>query len=149
MPGGFDMVFKEVHVPDKSYLLRKGFKWSESYMRQQDWYYFLGKYEVTIAQYLAVMGDGDLEKGFKNYFLRGNWYGDSKLKSKLQTYFQENKKRQLYQLLARPINALEWLDIQVFIDQYNRWCLNSTRCINKLSQLTGSNNMPYAVDIMR
>lgn len=139
MPGGFEMVFKKVQVPDKEFLLKEGFNWSDSYMKKQDWYYFLGKYEVTIAQYLAVMGDGDLEKGFKNYFLGGKWYGDSKLKGKLQEYFQKNKKRQLYHILARPINALEFLDIVTFIDKYNRWCLNSEKCIVELAKLTGKN----------
>lgn len=85
------------------------------------WFYYLGKYEVTIAQYVAVMG---LDSFYKAS-------GDKKQIRKLK----KGSKTSKLQTLAKPLAGVTWRDFQAFIHKYNMWCYADKDCLAKLPRL--------------
>ena len=96
--------------------------------KAKNWFYYLSKYEVTIAQYIAVMGKGDEHNGLA-YFYRAS--GDKKLNKKLKTASKTGKLREL----AKPLAWITWRDFQAFIHQYNMWCYANKLCLAQLPRL--------------
>lgn len=74
------------------------------------WYYYLGKYEVTRAQYLTVMGKDALGKK--------KW-----------------KKREL----AEPASNISWQQVQAFIHQFNLWCYQNEACLAVIPRVSTQN----------
>jgi hypothetical protein len=100
--------------------------------KQANWFYYLGKYEVSIAQYITVMGKGDLESGLEHFYkLSGNKKQVAKIK--------RVNDRGLIRELAKPIAWITWWDFQNFIRQYNLWCYSNTDCLNKLPRISKTN----------
>jgi len=157
MPGGLQMVFKKVVVPgsefwgNKDRIVKFGdvtgdfgdeaiFEGVQSlpvsgsfYDRKtHDWYYYLGKYEVSVAQFVMVMGNGDIDKGVKEFFKRN---GNKKFERKLKKALKGKRKSKQYQLLAMPLTAVGWFDFQDFMRQYNNWCFKTPECVAKLPRL--------------
>ena len=91
MPGGFNMIFKQVIVPGKEFwgnkhrLIKVGdiegkmagnaifeatqqLPISGSFFDGSNWSYYLGKYELSVGQYVMVMGTGDQSAGLKQFY---------------------------------------------------------------------------------
>jgi DNA repair exonuclease SbcCD ATPase subunit len=96
--------------------------------KARNWFYYLGKYEVTIAQYVAVMGDGDKKKGLAHFYAAT---GDKKLVKKLKKASKKGKLREL----AKPLAWVTWQTFQAFIHKYNMWCYADKHCFAKLPRL--------------
>jgi len=96
--------------------------------KAKNWFYYLGKYEVTIAQYVAVMGSGDEKKGLAHFYAAT---GDKKQIKKLKKASKKGKWREL----AKPLSYVTWRDFQAFIHHYNVWCYANTACLAKLPRL--------------
>ncbi len=127
MPGGVEMVFREIVVPGTSFWgdperivqvgdgeggifeglqrLQVSGSFMESTGRGRS--YYLGKYEVTKAQFVAVMGLDRLLQVT----------GDTKEKGSLPG--MEGKK--LRKALSRPLVFVPWQDMREFIHRYNLW----------------------------
>jgi formylglycine-generating enzyme required for sulfatase activity len=151
MPGNFQMAFRKVAIPggaefwgSQNRLAKVGdilgaggdtaifegvqrLPVAGSFTNGQSWYYYLGKYEVTVGQYLAVLGAGDLKAGVEALKQRG---GDPELIRKLK-----DAATPLPKDLAQPLRLLGWLDYQDFIDRYNLWCYQSAACRDRLPYL--------------
>jgi formylglycine-generating enzyme required for sulfatase activity len=69
--------------------------------------YYLGKYEVTLAQFVAVMGMDALPQAS----------GDTALMAKLPTLQGEA----LQKTMKQPLVFVRWRDVQDFIRTYNLW----------------------------
>lgn len=87
------------------------------------WFYYLGKYEVTVGQYLAVMGNGDLKEGIKALKERGD---DAELIRKLDAGLSASNPA--FKDLAQPLRTLGWYDYQDFMHRYNLWCYDTPAC---------------------
>jgi hypothetical protein len=96
--------------------------------KAKNWFYYLGKYEVTIAQYVAVMGEGDEKKGLARFYAVT---GDKKLSRKLKKASKKAKLREL----AKPLSYITWREFQAFIHQYNLWCYANASCLAQLPRL--------------
>lgn len=150
--GEIKMIFRKVKVPGSEFwgnperLVRVGDAREKSdsvfegvqnlpisgvfYDSQEDhWFYYLGKYEVTIAQYVAVMGDGDEKEGLARFYKASD---DNKLISKLK---KSKSKISKYRVLAQPLAWTSWHEFQAFIHQYNMWCYANEACLAKLPRL--------------
>ena len=157
MPGGLEMVFKKVIVPGAEFwgnpqrLVKVGDvsgDFGDEAMfegvqrlpisgafydeRQKHWYYYLGKYEVTIAQFVTVMGNGDLTKGLVLFYKIS---GNKKLIADLEKARKTNRQTKLLRLLAEPLSWVSWYDYQDFQHRYNLWCYNNANCLEKLPRL--------------
>lgn len=152
MPGNFQMVFRKVLIPggaefwgSPERLIKVGdirgdsrerdifesvqkLPIAGSFIQDQQWYYYLGKYEVTVGQYAVVMGDGDLVRGIQELGERG---GDKKSLEEIKSASGIKRHR----LLAEPIRFLGWYDYQDFIRRYNSWCLSDQICQANLPRL--------------
>ncbi len=126
LPGGEVMVFRPVRVPGKGFwgdlqrMVQLGYgsggpfegvqrmQVSGSFPQQdQDaWVYYIGKYEVTVGQFIAVMG--------QDYLLQAS--ADPQLK-KLPSL----QGKALRKLLAQPVSFLSYEHYQAFIRRYNEW----------------------------
>ena len=126
MPGGVEMVFREIRVPGSSFwgdaervvqlgdpeggmfegLQRVSVHGSFPAPNGQYWVYYLGKYEVTKRQFAAVMG---LERLVQE---SANPQDKQLLKLKGEA---------LEKALAKPATALSWPVMFEFIYRYNRW----------------------------
>ncbi|HFU75559.1 MAG TPA: hypothetical protein ENK66_04860 [Arcobacter sp.] len=91
----------------------------------KNWFYYLGKYEVSIAQYITVMG---LEHFYKKC-------GNKKQIAKIKRASGKGLIREL----AKPIAWITWWDFQEFIRQYNLWCYSNTECLDKLPRISKTN----------
>ncbi len=98
----------------------------------KNWFYYLGKYEVSIAQYITVMGKGDLESGLRHFYKLS---GNKKQIAKIKTASEKGLIREL----AKPIAWITWWDFQEFIRQYNLWCYSNTDCLDKLPRISKTN----------
>jgi len=92
---------------------------------QENWFYYLGKYEVSIAQYITVMG-------LKHFYKK---CGNKKQIAKIKTAIGKGLLREL----AKPIAWITWWDYQEFIRQYNLWCYSNTECLDKLPRISKTN----------
>lgn len=140
MPGGAQMVFREVVVPgagfwgDPRRIIQVGdgeggifeglqrMQVSGSFPRAdgEGRDYYLAKYELTKGQFVVVMG---LER-----FLEVT--GDSKEKSGLKAL----SGKQLDKALARPLVFVPWREMAEFIHRYNLW-LFDPRYPERLAQM--------------
>lgn len=127
MPGGAEMVFRPIVVPGEGFwgnskrliqvgdgeggifegLQRVQVSGSFPADNGKQWVYYLGKYEVSLAQFVAVMGMDALREAS----------GDKTLMAKLQTL----QGAQLQKALRRPLVFVRWRDVQDFVRQYNLW----------------------------
>jgi hypothetical protein len=163
MPGGMEMVFRKVVVPGEEFwgnperLVSVGdvrddygdedknsiyegverlLVYGAFYDRKaRNWYYYLQKYELTIAQYVAVMGEGDEPKGLEELYRRSR---DSALVQDLRAAVEGPSPVAKYRLMARPMASISWLEFQELITRYNLWCLNDTECAKRLPKLPPS-----------
>ncbi len=124
MPDGAVMVFRKVQVPGKSFwgdlkrLVQLGdasggmfeglqrLQVSGSFPGKDDWAYYIGKYEVTVGQYIAVMGQDRLLQVSS----------DPKVKT-LPTL----KDKALKKMLRKPLVFIPYREYIAFIDAYNQW----------------------------
>lgn len=105
--------------------------------QQQNWLYYLGKYEVSIAQYAAVMGDsngdglgdGDLSVGLKVFYQ--NARNHKKIKD-LKKACKDINNGDCQYYLSLPVTYLAWFDVQDFVRAYNRWCFADANCQTKM-----------------
>ena len=144
MPGDMQMAFRKVIVPGKDF-------WADSkrivklgdptggilqgqrtvmvggafhQSSENDWHYYLGKYEVSKAQFVQVMGEGNIQDGIKRLQALSGDPEDQKL--------SQLADKELQQKLAFPVAWVGWLGIQEFISKYNLWCLNDSTCKDTL-----------------
>lgn len=147
MPGDMQMAFRKVIVPGKDF-------WADSkrivklgdptggilqgqrtvmvggafhQSSENDWHYYLGKYEVSKAQFVQVMGEGNIQEGIKRLQALSGDPEDQKL--------SQLADKELQQKLAFPVAWVGWLGIQEFISKYNLWCLNDSTCKDTLPMI--------------
>ena len=145
MPDGAQMVFRPVAVAgsnfwgDRDRLIQVGdgeggifeglqrVQVSGSFPDEtgENWLYYLGKYEVTVGQYVALMGFDALQR------VAGDTAQVAELKK------MQGKPRQT--ALAKPMVFLRWSDVQAFIRQYNLWLFDEqhTDRLRELPRIKG------------
>ena len=151
MPGDVKIVFRQVKVPGKSFwsdsrrIVKVGDPGGGIFQGQQkvmiggsflpdgaeEWNYYLGKYEISKAQFATVMGDGDLRTGIQRMV---ELSGDPEDKNLLTLIDKE-----LQQKLSVPVAWVGWLGVQEFINHYNIWCLKTPSCKEKLPIIKSEN----------
>ena len=146
MPNGAEMVFRKIVVPGRSFwgasdrivqlgdgegdifegLQRVQISGSFPAESGDFWVYYLGKYEITKAQFAAVMGVEALLTAS----------GDSAENAKLQRLAG----KQLEKALAKPLVFVSWHSIRQFIHLYNLWLFDERHPerIASLPKLSGS-----------
>ena len=148
MPGGYKMVFVRVPVAGKGYwggaerILDVGsdrqkpepFEAARTVriggnFKSADgaWFVVFGKYEVTIGQYVALMGGGDMAKGLAA--LAENSAIDLK---------GAEASPAANRMLARPLHGLNVNEYQEFIAKYNAWCLADADCVGAMRRELGA-----------
>ncbi len=157
MPGEVQMVFIKVEIPgtefwgnterivlmgdsggksdDNMFEPTHKIPMAGSFYDSRNWYYLLAKYEITVAQYVAVMGNGDKKKGL-DYFYEN--CGDKVLISDLKKAISGGREEKKYRLLARPLSWIGWHDLHEFIHRYNNWCFNNKKCLQMFPKLPES-----------
>jgi len=149
MPGDLKMVFKKVEVVGNNFWgeqsveigsiqgeIFEGVKKipiTGSFFSKKNNYYYLGKYEVSLAQYVMTMGNGNLDEGLKYYYQHS---GDKKIKQKIEKY--RKRKKPVWFYLSQPLRSISWFEYQKFIRQYTLWCYKNTVCNNKMPRLSTS-----------
>ena len=103
-----------------------------------------GKYEVSKAQYAAVMGNGSLRRGLVALLKRTR---DSNAKATLSDYVNRGKcrgvmTRELHKFLSEPLTFLSYRDYIDFLDAYNLFCISRLDCRRKLSELGPNRDVP-------
>lgn len=92
------------------------------------WKIWIGKYETTVGQFAAVMGNGDMERGLDLYLEYSNrdpseWEAIKKDPKKLSSAF------------AKPVDRLAPVYIQLFIRELNKLCLLDAQCRESLPSI--------------
>ena len=156
MPGGAQMVFRPILVPGKSFwgdsrriiqlgdpnggvfegLQRLQISGSFPDEKAGNWYFYIGKYEVTKGQYIALMG---MEK-----FLEVSRDKDDKKIPQL-------KGKPLKKELLKPISFITYKDILDFIDAYNRWLFDPShperiKSLPKIGKVPGFIRLPTEIE---
>ncbi len=155
MPGGGRMAFRRVSVPGSEFWMHpdrrvqvgslghpepddddvfetpRAVVISGSFPNQSGdaWEYFLGKYEVSKAQFVAVMGRGNEAEGLRALATASG----NPVDAKLATMAADARTREL----ARPVAWLGWSAVQSFIDTYNKWCFSEASCLTRLPTMDG------------
>ncbi len=142
MPGGLSMVFRTVPVPGKNYWgaadrnivlghpeapifeAQQGVTVAGSFKAEDGtWRIVLGKYEVTTAQFAAVLGQGDIAVGIA-HLVRSS--GGLEEYTALQKPGLDPFDRE--RLLAKPVSGIPLRDYQAFIEAYTAWCYDDAAC---------------------
>ncbi|HRD77787.1 MAG TPA: SUMF1/EgtB/PvdO family nonheme iron enzyme, partial [Hyphomicrobiaceae bacterium] len=98
-------------------------------------YILVGKYEVTIGQYAALIGDGDIGKGLKLLAESSSIDILTKDAGAAATLASDMR------FLARPIHGLAIDDYWAFLSQLNAWCLTTKEgaaCLAAMRKELGS-----------
>ena len=105
--------------------------------------FLFGKYEVTKAQYISVIGNGVLEHGAKKLAERTK---DPNARSILLAFTNGRCKgvmtREFYNFLSEPLTFLSYRDYIDFFDEYNLYCISRNNCRNRLSELGPNKDVP-------
>ncbi len=93
----------------------------------EGWVILLAKYETSVAQMAAILGDGDLEAGYAVLAEQSGGY---------QPYVQLRdgglSGRALTRELARPVTGLPLHVYQEAADRYTDWCYQDEACLAAL-----------------
>ncbi|MDS4032387.1 MAG: formylglycine-generating enzyme family protein [Candidatus Contendobacter sp.] len=161
MPAGLKLVFREVKVPGRAFwgdsrrIVQTGDPRGGPFQGQRksmvggaflsagsnDWNYYLGKYEVSKAQFAAVLGRGDLARGIQRLIELSGDPDDKKLASLTGD--------DLNRALAWPVAWVSWFAIQEFINTYNLWCLNDFACKQVVPMLKAEDEKEGAPGFVR
>ena len=102
-----------------------------------------GKYEVTKAQYVAVMGKGILAQGARILLERTR---DPRARHILAPFISGPCRgvlsQEVYEYLSEPISFLSYRDYIDFLDEYNLFCTSRIDCRNGLSGLGPNRKVP-------
>lgn len=163
MPGDQIMVFRAIPVPGKKY-------WGDEKRNvimgndtapifeapqrvtvagsfpddQNHWNILLGKYEVTVAQFAALHGNGDLNAGIQYLVQASN---DWSVYRELENPALDPYRRE--QLLSRPVTGIPLRDLQDFADRYTRWCYQDKACLAAMpryGQMPGFFRLPTEIE---
>ena len=105
----------------------------------------IGKYEVTKAQYAAVMGKGDLRAGLRELRRRTK---ETRVHRELDRYLNEGSPCRgtftagLHRMLAEPLTFLSYRDYVEFLDAYNLFCISRSDCRRILQSLGPNRDVP-------
>lgn len=148
LPGGLEIAFRKVVVPGPEFWgsaernIKIGAEDGGIFESPQtvtmagsftapgakDWWYFLGKYEVTKAQFAAVMGNGDIKAGIEKLAELSGDPDDKKLPSLGEA--------SLAAALAEPVRWITLDAIREFIHRYNTWLFSATNLQDQLPTLS-------------
>ena len=105
--------------------------------------FLFGKYEITKAQYVAVMGSGALDAGIKILVERSR---DPRTRKFLSKFISGPCKgvltQAIYDFLSEPLTFLSYRDYIEFLDTYNLYCISRNDCRRKLSELGPNKDVP-------
>lgn len=105
----------------------------------------IGKYEVTKAQYVAVMGKGNLRKGIEILYELSR---DETLKELLVEYLKTGSScenvvtSEIATRLSEPLTFLDYRSYIDFIDGVNDYCINTSSCRRHLESLGANEDYP-------
>ena len=112
----------------------------------------VGKYELTKAQYAAVMGAGDLRQGLKVLSERSK---EERTQKVLYSFLDPSEPchrkitLELHRLLSEPVTFLSYRDYVEFLDTFNLQCIRRPDCRKRLiglgpnDEVTGFIRLPY------
>lgn len=154
MPGGeLNMVFRAVTVPGPDYWgderrrifvgnpqkgvmfeTRRPVMVAGSFPEDdgKNWKILLGKYEVSLAQFATVMGDGDIDAGLKRINERAG--GDAYFSDIIGEDMGSSKKARV---LRSPVRGMRVRDYQAFLEEYTDWCYADSTCRSDMPSLSG------------
>lgn len=163
MPGGQVMVFRAVAVPGVSFWgdternVMMGNGAAPMFEEPQQvtvagsfpdgdrgWKYLMGKYEVTIAQYAIIKGEGDLQAGIQHLVQSSS---GRKIYTELANSDVTSARSQ--ELLSRPVAGILLRDLQEFPAQYTRWCYQDEACrkaMPKFGDVPGFFRLPTEIE---
>jgi len=147
MPGGLEMALRKIVVPGREFwgnperVIRIGDETGDIFEGAQrvtiagsfttenatDWWIYIGKYEVTKAQFAAVLGNGDMAAGVKQLVEVSGDQADAKL----LTLNGAN----LDAALAEPVRWIGLSAVQSFINGYNDWLFSQREWQDVVPQL--------------
>lgn len=147
MPGGLEMVFRTVQVPGDDFwwhpernieignpdaLMFEGARLVTvgGSFRNTDgdgWQMLLGKYEVSVAQFAAVMGEGDQAAGLRRLAALSEQYEDYRRLAE-----DDLSPLMRTRLLSRPVTGLPIRAYREFIERYTDWCYSAQACVSAL-----------------
>lgn len=104
----------------------------------------LGKYEISLAQYAAVMGDGDLAAGTAAYILasKANQVGDLRAFAARNGECAGILSKKVHSELSKPVIGLPPERIRTFIRKLNLTCFAHEACSKILGELSQNPNVP-------
>ena len=111
-----------------------------------------GKYEVTKAQYAAVMAPGDLRAGLQILQTSTKSTRDQR---EIQHYLDEQSPCheiitvRLHRILAEPLTFMSHRDYLGFVDAYNQYCISRIDCRRILSSLGNNRDVPGFIRLPR
>lgn len=157
MPLGLQMIFRSVRVPGGSFwhdplrLVRMGNPNAPVYEGAravsvagsfpsrdgEAWLIWMGKYEVTVAQYIAVMGQGDLGRGVQALLEASRSRPGGPPLEDYAFLAQGVGGPRSDNLLSSPVRGLSHEAYSAFIRRYLDWCDADPACSAALPRLDG------------
>lgn len=106
--------------------------------RNEDgWLIYMGKYEVSVAQFIAVMGGGDPDKGVEELLERSKATPDGAPSDVYVPLREGLTGAQATSILASPVRGLSYRDYSEFMDRLNDWCYSNEDCMKALPKIDG------------
>jgi len=100
-----------------------------SFPEGDNWYYLLGKYELTKAQAAIALGDGDMNKGLQELAVLSDGRDEDDVA--LAERAASNKPLPP-KTLAQPVRYLDWFSVERLLQALNQRCFNYPPCAAKL-----------------
>jgi formylglycine-generating enzyme required for sulfatase activity len=148
MPGGLGMVFRRIPVPGLGHWGRtermfdigadgqpfetvQKVRIGGSFRDGRRWYNVFAKYEVSVAQYAAVMGQGDLTRGLR-FMIE---HASKETKDDLERLLRDGADAAaVNRRLSQPVSGLATSDYDAFVEIYNDWCAATPACTGALQR---------------
>lgn len=107
-----------------------------------NWFYYLGKYEMTLGQAAAIAGSGDIDAGLQT-LLNGMDGARSQPDAQQLARWTRNKLVEDRTLaLAHPVRGLSLSETQQLFERYNTWCYADPGCLGVIAEAATLDGAP-------
>lgn len=164
LPGGSSIVFRQVSVPgaefwcDKRRLVPLGdASNSDPFSPPQRvpvsgafpadrggdfWYYYIAKYEMTLGQAAALLGNGDLNRGVAQILSTLRSDPSRTAVGALASSIESELKANRLVALAKPVRGLSLDEFEDILGRFNRWCYADRPCMAQFTRQASLDGVP-------
>ncbi|MBP2227668.1 hypothetical protein J2847_000950 [Azospirillum agricola] len=108
----------------------------------ENWFYYLGKYELTLGQAAAIAGDGDIDAGLRSILAGLDAARGQPEARQLAGWTRGQLAANRTLALSHPARGLSLSEVQQLFERYNSWCYADRACLTVIANAATLDGAP-------